>query len=566
MTGIGSAEAAVRAFTFVANLLESAANVSDVQEELKHGEFVERLVAFGFKLAGMELDLPTSTTDDAFAGFLRSLWDAPLTQQGGLLTQEAATIKAADGLSELFGGVDTVAEGLQRIQFAENLIEAAKLAPSLVEQADDVEFLDALLGLGGAYAALEPVRNLATGAGEAETEFYLETLYRAENEAEIQNGIVALQSFFESSDNFIDLTQYQQKLLFALKSASPFQEALSDLSFIEKILALGKDYVIFKSNSTEPDDPSDFLGNLWNTDSRIEIKKLAASLESFNGGRFDDLKISLYDFIANGSASIDDFIDKTKSASSFDYGDRIIRPHNVTVISKEVTLLLTDTNINDGDGVSIKINGRDLGISIPLSTERVTKVPITLSPGTNTISVRALSTGTVGPATILFGFLGPELDKQVHYRNRGYFVRVDLAAQQTQELTIGLPQVPISARKYPDVGLHMIEAWQENHPRVLTIDRFGRLGGFASKESRRNASISRYVNNTNNSLSNPQLEDYDEYAPAMFLENYGRASVKIINKSQNRGAGKKTDLLLASYRDGEQIEMITNYLSLYPPG
>jgi Deoxyribonuclease NucA/NucB len=73
------------------------------------------------------------------------------------------------------------------------------------------------------------------------------------------------------------------------------------------------------------------------------------------------------------------------------------------------------------------------------------------------------------------------------------------------------------------------------------------------------SSIDRYLRNPNSPEYNPQLKELDEYPPAMFLENYGKAHVRPINSSQNAGAGATMSGFLRPYGNGAQVEIITNY-------
>jgi len=150
-------------------------------------------------------------------------------------------------LSELFGGVDTVAEGLHRIQFAENLIEAAELAPSLVEQADDVEFLDALLGLGGAYAELEPQ---SFTADMEERGFFLDTLWQLQDAQVAATELGIFLGDFDNSIKILELLEFEYNLLQSAQISPELSSQVNNPDFINKLLMLGADY----SGLKLPDD------------------------------------------------------------------------------------------------------------------------------------------------------------------------------------------------------------------------------------------------------------------------------------------------------------------------
>ncbi|WNZ26895.1 hypothetical protein HJG54_34265 [Leptolyngbya sp. NK1-12] len=103
----------------------------------------------------------------------------------------------------------------------------------------------------------------------------------------------------------------------------------------------------------------------------------------------------------------------------------------------------------------------------------------------------------------------------------------------------------------------MVDAWSYGYPRILTIDR-----NKQRLDQRRNESQTRYYDNPANPDPRPG-QDLDEYPPAMFVENYGRAHVRPINESQNRGAGAVIGRLLEPYSDGDKVEIITNYEELF---
>jgi hypothetical protein len=178
--------------------------------------------------------------------------------------------------------VDTVAEGLHRIQFAENLIEAAELAPSLAEQADDVEFLDALLGLGGAYARLEPT-SFTVGAEEQDLKFFLNTLYQTQN---MQKGTDEMMTFFkafEGSSEQLSALKFSRNTLSSLSLIPELQDELKEAEYLAETFALiPSDVDAYLNSNLENLQGTDLLLT-WNAKSNLDLKYVA-DLMQLRGG------------------------------------------------------------------------------------------------------------------------------------------------------------------------------------------------------------------------------------------------------------------------------------------
>jgi hypothetical protein len=490
------------------------------------------------------------------------------------LTQSRTPALIQQGVTQLqafLAGATTEPERQRLMQMGVKTLQAAKQVqltsdrPELRQQMSDVGMLNQLVGLGVAYAALNSPEETPL---QGDISFFLHTLWQGTNETSILKGAVELTHFIEGFENPIQLIEYQRKFFTALGIIPIYQEALRDPFFAKNIAALGKDYVSIKTNHPEVEEIDDFLHQVWQANTIAQLRYVANQLQIPSQGRFTDEKLNLYDFLAHGVESPDELEDKGKAISLYNY-NRIRRPHDVTVTTQNMTLSLADTDKNDGDAVTVYHNGKLLGW-YGLSTTGLS-IPIKLQPGTNTISIRSISEGFAegNRATTLAVIIpSQELDRNdprnKNRRGQNYMMRTNLTLGTSVDITVGLPQVPVDARRYPDIGRHTVDSWNYGYPRILTIDRYGQLGGFTSKEQRRTASINRYLRDPNNPDYNPQLEDLDEYPPAMFLENYGRAHVRPINSSQNRGAGSKMDFFLTHYKNGEQIEMITNYSNTSP--
>lgn len=102
--------------------------------------------------------------------------------------------------------------------------------------------------------------------------------------------------------------------------------------------------------------------------------------------------------------------------------------------------------------------------------------------------------------------------------------------------------VKINKTKYPEAAKHIEDAKAAGHPEILTVDRT------ASKANRR-ASLK-------GTKTKPNM-DRDEYPPAMTKEGGKGASVKHINPSQNRGAGKSMGSQLKDVPNGGKFKIET---------
>lgn len=504
---------------------------------------LNQLLLTGREYAALEPNESSSPQPLNF--FLDTLWQTADVEKG---TQE---------LDQFLQGFE-VHSLKQPLQFEANLLRALNQVQDagLKEQRHDAAFVKELMELGSAYASLEPQ---ALGEEDEPLNFFLNTLYEGDEAWNIRTGSKQLEEFFEEATTPEQrlLIEYERKLLSTLKLIPEFQEPLKDPFFVSSILSLGKEYLVFKAEDVEIDASDDFLTQVWRANSQSELRVIASNFQMPSEGRFDDTKLNLFDYIANGPKSIDDIDNKDKILTSYNY-DRIRRPHDVTVITRNITLLLRDWALNDYDTIAISVGGEEIFQATISNT--FLRVPIRLKPGTNTINIRSVSTGVLNPATLDLRIPRIELDRNApNYRGRDYIWQTRLAPGASFDITVGLPQVPVDARRNPDIAKHTVDAWSYGYPRILTIDRFGRLGGFSSKDQRSNASITRYLRNPDNPDYNAQLEELDEYPPAMFLENRGTAHVRAINAAQNASAGTRMGNLLSQYRDGEQVEVITNY-------
>lgn len=83
-------------------------------------------------------------------------------------------------------------------------------------------------------------------------------------------------------------------------------------------------------------------------------------------------------------------------------------------------------------------------------------------------------------------------------------------------------KVSLSAKKYPQSAKHALDAQKAGAPKTLTMDRSG-------ASSQRRAALK--------GKKTEPGKDRDEYPMAMTKEGGNGASVRLIDKSDNRGAG-----------------------------
>jgi Deoxyribonuclease NucA/NucB len=88
--------------------------------------------------------------------------------------------------------------------------------------------------------------------------------------------------------------------------------------------------------------------------------------------------------------------------------------------------------------------------------------------------------------------------------------------------------------KYPESAAHIKDAQQVGFAKIVSPDRPG--GDARRKQSTKNCKA-------------PLGKQCDEYPQAMFLENYGKASVKIISAGDNQGSGSTVSLYARPYLD-----------------
>ncbi|MGI0489922.1 hypothetical protein ACN4EK_31280 [Pantanalinema rosaneae CENA516] len=219
----------VRAIQFINNLMQAASTVPSLKNDLKDTQFLREFIEFGFEFVRSNPTVNQTAPDAAVQGFLDRLWRGD-TQQ---------VKQAQGGLSAFFAGMDTEAEKIKGLDFAVNLLNAAELlqGEGLETQKYDPVFLDALVGLGGTYAAL----NSSNAKTEIQTlsGFFLNTLWSSHGTQDVQQGKQELNDFFTIFDNDfntphnrLEAMRLQNKALETIDESPEIWSNLKDVFFI----------------------------------------------------------------------------------------------------------------------------------------------------------------------------------------------------------------------------------------------------------------------------------------------------------------------------------------------
>jgi hypothetical protein len=275
-TYLQGVEQPAKAMQFVSNLLLAAKQVVSIREDLQDPLFFQELLKFGFEYAKLNPDISLS---DQPQGFLDTLWRTHAGTQG--FAQAIRT--GASGLSNLFGQLDSKEKRQDVLEFGERLMQAAKLAPSLQQQVKDPQFVDALLGLGGAYASLEPT---ALPAAEADPQLFLNTLWQGQD---LPKGARELEDFlniFETSDEQLKMLRFEKNLLKTVKLVPDLQEEMQNPLNISEIFNKGILYATLESTVDYFEDlnytySNEWFSYVWESNNDQSFKVAAASLQAF---------------------------------------------------------------------------------------------------------------------------------------------------------------------------------------------------------------------------------------------------------------------------------------------
>jgi hypothetical protein len=266
----------VRAIQFINNLMQASGNVPELKNDLKDAQFLRKLIEFGFEFVRSNPTVNQTATDAAVQGFLDRLWRGD-TQQ---------VRQAQGGLNVFFAGMDTEAEKIKGLDFAVNLLDAAELlqGEGLEAQKYNPVFLDALIELGGAYVALEPQKN-ADAEGQ-ELKFFLDTLY-SQSEQNLSRGAAELGLFFQNFDQAterVELLNYEQKLLKALRLVPELGKQQQNPEFVKKLIALVRaDALVIPNESIDTTNNSDyfFLSSIRKAQTQQDLQVGVEALKTY---------------------------------------------------------------------------------------------------------------------------------------------------------------------------------------------------------------------------------------------------------------------------------------------
>ncbi len=259
-----------KALNFINNLLKATNEVDSLRDDLKDPVFLKELIQFGFHYAKLNPDTSLSNEPQ---GFLDVLWRAQ--------PDDTAAIKTgAAGLSDFFDGANTQAKLVKRLTFAKDLIEAAKLAPSTQGQVKDPQFVDALIGLGSAYAKLEPIESEVTNQ---DLKFFLDTVLRGRNIQKGSNELATFLSLPGISNNQILALTYQKKLLATMRRINSFQGDLNDIALLSAIstLATASTLHYLSLGASKRADSYSVSGAVWDAISNEDLSIVAQNMQTY---------------------------------------------------------------------------------------------------------------------------------------------------------------------------------------------------------------------------------------------------------------------------------------------
>jgi hypothetical protein len=133
-----------KALTFLNNLLKAAQQVPTLAVELRDRKFLDALIQFG--LTASQLNMGQATGTEPLWFFLDTLWNADTPGEIRL---------GARQLSEFFKEAETSEKRLKLLEFSNNLLQAARLAPTLQQQVKDPYFIYEVVEFGSDYSGLQ---------------------------------------------------------------------------------------------------------------------------------------------------------------------------------------------------------------------------------------------------------------------------------------------------------------------------------------------------------------------------------------------------------------------------
>ncbi|HEY9628710.1 MAG TPA: VCBS repeat-containing protein [Coleofasciculaceae cyanobacterium] len=165
---IGLPDTTIPELTYPEELVTAATYEPRLTEQMQNPYFVTELYLLGMTYASLGISTASNSTHDALNFFPDTVWK----------THSCETDAWQKAGREIHEFIQEVNDSARLLKFARLLIETAKGVPDLSEEVKDPIFLNEFVGLGQAYAALDP--QPSTNAEDAG--FFLDTLWRAAGE------------------------------------------------------------------------------------------------------------------------------------------------------------------------------------------------------------------------------------------------------------------------------------------------------------------------------------------------------------------------------------------------
>jgi hypothetical protein len=200
---------------------------------------------------------------------------------GGLLSKvEQARMTTSDlqAVGEEFKNfIGSSGLSVAELAFVTKLLYGVTEIPELTDDLNNPDFITALIDLGKAYAALEPI--VTSDPTEPPLEFFLNTIWQAKSKSELDNGQEQFKTFIEKFEDPIQLLKFETNLLKAIGLSDELQTEKQDAKFISALMQLGGAYAALKPIASSTEEPIDFfLDTLWNLQ---DIQKGAEQLREF---------------------------------------------------------------------------------------------------------------------------------------------------------------------------------------------------------------------------------------------------------------------------------------------
>ena len=261
----------LKAIVFPTKLLAAVRATPALAGQLENPEFVAALMDLGKVYASLDPAAPVDPEAEPLNFFLDTVWNAQ---------SEADLLKGGDELAEFISSFDSPAAVLR---YEERLLKVVKQTPGLPEK-QDAAFLNEVVQLGGTYAGLNPVSGAASE--DEPLNFFLDTLWRSDDEGAIEQGLGEFKSFLSEVDDSTQLLKLTQNLLEAAQQVPVLQQQIRDPMFARELVEMGKAYAALDPNGSadlgnEENSGTFFLYALLKADNKTGISNGAHKLEEF---------------------------------------------------------------------------------------------------------------------------------------------------------------------------------------------------------------------------------------------------------------------------------------------